>query len=88
MTQQSTAARQAVDTSRSARDAAAVETSAASSLVARLTAEAESLAAIALPAGLAELDDRIHTADAALTESAERLALAERADGAARSTIR
>lgn len=86
--QQSTAAGQAVETSRSARDAAAVEATAAGSLVARLTAEAESLAAVALPAGLAELDDRIHTAEAVLKESAERLAAAERADAATRAAVR
>ena len=86
--QQSTAAGQAVETSRSARDAAAVDAAAASSLVARLSAETESLAAVALPAGLAELDDRIHAADLALKESADQLAAAERADAAARAAIR
>jgi exonuclease SbcC len=86
--QQSTAAGEAVDTSRNARDAAAVDAAAAGSLVARLTAEAESLAAVALPPGLAELDDRIRNADGALTESAERLAAAERTDAAARAAVR
>ncbi len=87
-TQESTAAGEAVEISRGARDAAAVEATAVDSLVARLTAEAESFAAVTLPAGLAELDHRIHTADGALTESAERLAAAERADAAARAAIR
>ena len=86
--QQSTAAGQAVDTSRDARDAAASDAAAASSLVARLTIEAESLSAVTLPGGLTELDDRIHTAAGTLTDSAERLAAAERADAAARAALR
>ena len=86
--QQSTAAGQAVDTSRDARDAAASDAAAASSLVARLTIEAESLSAVTLPAGLTELDDRIHDRRRTLTESAERLAAAERADAAARAALR
>ena len=86
--QQSDAATQSVESSPSARDGAAADAATASSVVARLSAECVCLAAVTLPAGLAELDDRTRAAEKALQESVDRLAIAERRDADARAAIR
>lgn len=86
--QQSATAEEVVDNSRRVRDTAVTDAATARSVVTRLTAETASLAAVALPAGVAELDERGRTAEAALQKSADRLAAAERADADARAAIR
>jgi exonuclease SbcC len=86
--EESIAAGHAVESSRTARETTATAAATANDLVRRLTAEAESLAAVALPAGLAELDERTRTAATALQESADRLTAAEQDDTAARATLR
>ena len=85
---ESIAAVQAVESSRTARDTAATVAVTANDLVTRLTTEAESLAAVSLPAGLAELDERSRAAAAALQASSDRLVAAEQADTEARAALR
>lgn len=77
-----------VETSRSARDAAAADAAAATSTVARLVAESESLGAVALPAGLDDLGRRGRTADRALQECRSGLEKAEMQDLTARAAVR
>src|SRR5579863_3408460 len=74
----------ALDAVRAARDDAARAAQAAGERVTALTAEHARLAAVSVPAGTAELDERRATAARAVTAAAHALEEAERDDVAAR----
>jgi len=74
----------ALDAARAIRDDAYRKAELAAERVAALTAEHARLAAVSVPAGTAELDERRAAAAAAVTAAAHVLEEAERADAAAR----
>jgi DNA repair protein SbcC/Rad50 len=75
----------ALDAARAARDDAARAAQAAAERVTALNAEHARLAAVSVPAGTAELDERRAAAAAAVTVAAHALEEAEREDVAART---
>lgn len=79
------AAATALDAARAARDDASRAAQAANERVAALTAEHARLAAVSVPPGAAELDERRASAARAVTAAAAALEEAERGDAAART---
>ena len=75
----------ALDETRAERDEASRAAGAAAERVTALTAEHATLAAVSVPGGITELDERRTAAGRAVTVAADALEEAERADAAARA---
>ena len=86
-TQQVETSARDVDTARDARDAAALNNAAALAKADRLTAELGSLAAVALPPGVLELDQRTRSVHRVLQDAIATLNAAEKRDTEARAAL-